>query len=231
MKPDADVALWEYYQRENPAYFERTSRDKVGVLARRIRRLTRPGDRLCEVGLGSGGMLQRLRPGRQVMGVDLCAAAVEYLRRKPELQGVDLRQGDICALGSVARDLDAVVSIDVIEHLDDTQLPQAVAEVAKALRPGGRWFINVPWAEELKTNEIICPHCRQTFHRVGHKQSFDEPRLRALLEAGGFRVESVKRMYFANFALPAPIMLAYRLLARIYFRNYAAMFVVAAKAR
>jgi cyclopropane fatty-acyl-phospholipid synthase-like methyltransferase len=229
MKSESDEKLWNYFQKDNPAYLDTTSRDKSMLLAKLIRRNTSPGDHLCEVGLGSGLLLQELARHRRIVGVDLCDGTIAQLRSKPGLADLELRQGNICELSSVYRDMDAIISIDVIEHLTQEQLDQACHEVFMSLNPGGKWFINVPWNENLQMNEVFCPHCYRSFHRVGHKQSFDESRLKAVMAQANFKSVFIKRIYTANFCLPAPLMWMYRIIARIYLKTYASMFAMFVK--
>jgi len=149
--------------------------------------------------------------------------------RERFLANIELRDGDICRLSTVSQDMDAVITIDVIEHLTSDQLSRAYKEVHKVLKMEGKWFINVPWNEDLKLTEVFCPHCHKTFHRFGHKQSFDEAKLNAILVQANFQVAFIKKIYPANFMLPAPLMWLYRIIARIYLKNYASMFAMAIK--
>lgn len=229
MKPDSEETLWNYYQQVNPTYLETASRDKVMLLAKVIKRHTRANDRMCEVGLGNGLMLQELSRCRNVIGVDLCEDAISYIRSKPGFANIALKRGNICKLSSICNNMDAVVTIDVIEHLTPEQLVEACHEVYNVLKSGGKWFINVPWNENLKYNEILCPHCHQTFHRVGHKQSFDEARLKEIMANSGFRVAFVRKIYPSNFVLPAPLMWCYRIIAMIYLKSSASMFAMVLK--
>jgi 2-polyprenyl-3-methyl-5-hydroxy-6-metoxy-1,4-benzoquinol methylase len=133
MKHDSEEILWNYYQHVNPTYLETASRDKVMLLAKAIKRHTHATDHICEVGLGSGLMLQELSRCREVVGVDLSADAIAYLRSKPGLADLTIRHGDICKLSASCSNMDAVVTIDVIEHLTPEQLVEACHEVHKVL--------------------------------------------------------------------------------------------------
>jgi len=229
MNSNSDEKLWDYYQRVNHSYFDTTSRDKIMMLSKAIKKHTSSSDCICEVGLGSGLMLLELAKHRKVSGLDLCDGTIAQLKSRPEFTNILLRQGNICQLSSIFENIDAVVTIDVIEHLTPEQLEIACREVYRALKEGGKWFINVPWNENLKLNEIFCPHCHSTFHRVGHKQAFDEARLEETIKKAGFQIAFTKRIYPANFLLPLPLMWFYRIIAMIYLKNYAAMFAMAIK--
>lgn len=225
-----DEQLWKYYQSDNPTYLEQSSRDKVLNLLKIIKRHTNTNDLICEVGLGSGLMVRELaRKNRQVIGVDICKNYIKQLQSNKAFVEIDLRHGNICQLNTICNSLNAVVSIDVIEHLTHDQLKEAFNAVYDALLPEGKWFINVPCDENLKINEIYCPHCYKTFHRVGHKQSFTPERLENLLTETGFQPILIKRHYFANFQLPVFLMWTYRMLARIYFQHTASIFAIGVK--
>ena len=221
----------DYYQVENTAGFDNGSRDKLRILSKAIRRRTRASDIICEVGLGNGQLILDLSHSREVMGVDLCAGTIERLKSKSEFNGIELKQGDITNLTSVCmnKGINVFITIDVIEHLDDDQLHRACKELYDILPDNGKWFINVPWNENLKNNEIFCPSCHKTFHRVGHKQSFDEKRLTLLMKKEGFEVEFMRKIFPSNFLLPPPLILLYRLIARIYLQNYSSLFVLVRK--
>jgi cyclopropane fatty-acyl-phospholipid synthase-like methyltransferase len=229
MKTESDEQLWDYYQRVNTTYLEKTSIDKITMLAKSIKRHTKAEDRLCEIGLGSGLMLKELARCRNVMGVDLCEGTISRLGSQSAFSKIPLTQGDICGLSSICKNMDAVITIDVIEHLFIEQLEKACEEVYKVLNSGGKWFISVPWNENLKLNEVFCAHCHKAFHRVGHKLTFDEQKITDILTKAKFRMVFIKKIYPANFSLPLPLMWMYRMVARIYFKYYASMFVVVQK--
>lgn len=231
MRSSADERLWNYYQVENTACFDNGSRDKLTILSRAIRRRTEPTEFICEVGLGNGQLLLDLSRNRKVMGVDLCAGTVRRLKSLSGFRGIELLQGDITDLTSICmnKGIDVFITIDVIEHLDDYQLDKACKHIYTILPKSGKWFINIPWNENLKNNEIFCPHCEKTFHRVGHKQSFNENTLKAFMENQGFEVKLSKKIFPSNFSLPFPLILMYRLIARIYLQNYSSLFVLLQK--
>jgi SAM-dependent methyltransferase len=57
-----------------------------------------------------------------------------------------VRHGELLpALNAQAPDsLDAIIAYDVIEHLTKDELITVTDEVARVLKPGGRWIIHVP---------------------------------------------------------------------------------------
>ena len=93
---------------------------------------------------------------------------------------------------------DFVVASEVLEHLNDDQLESGIKEIIRALCHDG-WFLGtVPYCENLLLNQAICPKCGETFHRWGHKRSFDIKIMREELSQF-FSSVVVKRKTFVKF--------------------------------
>ena len=84
--------------------------------------------------------------------------------------------------------IDAVLVIEVLQFTDDDVA--VIAEVARVLRPGGRWIceqeIANDEAAQARLDARITPEARLTKRRAGHS----EQRLRHLATAHGLRLES-----------------------------------------
>jgi SAM-dependent methyltransferase len=100
--------------------------------------------RVLDLGCGEGQVsrLVASRGAQRVVGVDASAAQVAEARRRAG--GVAYARASATALPLAAGSFDAVVACLVLEHLDD--LDGALDEVARVLRPGGRFviFVNHP---------------------------------------------------------------------------------------
>ncbi|MCC6415896.1 MAG: class I SAM-dependent methyltransferase, partial [Opitutaceae bacterium] len=97
---------------------------------------------ILDAGCGTGGLIKRLGPLMSSwtwMGVDVHPAACVLAR---ERVGVTIAQADLTRLPFGDEGFDAVVSADVIYHIEDDQ--RALAEMGRVLRPGGLLVINVP---------------------------------------------------------------------------------------
>jgi 2-polyprenyl-3-methyl-5-hydroxy-6-metoxy-1,4-benzoquinol methylase len=179
----------------NRDYYERLTRGRedywhkmaaprlrLGVLLRLL--AERPPGRLVDLGCGNGALLREMGrrfPAAELCGLDLSRPQVEANRRAlPELrfEVVDLERSlpdDAGLCGA----FDAVVSCEIVEHLDD---PEALLRNALALaRPGvGRLLLSTQSGP-----------LRETERRVGHQRHFERRGMEALLRSAGWEVVRV----------------------------------------
>ena len=109
-------------------------------LDRRWRRLTarsvvRPGDDVLDACCGTGDLaVAAARAGGRVTGLDFSAAMLERARRKAPL--LTWIEGDLLALPFADESFDAATVGFGVRNVED--LPRAIAELRRVLRPGGR---------------------------------------------------------------------------------------------
>jgi ubiquinone/menaquinone biosynthesis C-methylase UbiE len=110
----------------------------------------RPGDRVLDIGCGPGfyaaELLERVEPAGAVVGIDssesMLALAAERCRGR---ENVEFKPADATALPVADAAFDAALSVQVLEYVAD--IPAALAEIRRALRPGGRAVVwDVDWA-------------------------------------------------------------------------------------
>lgn len=121
-----------------------------------------PGKAILDLGCAGGFMAEALAArGAIVTGIDPASEAVEAARRHARDSGLpiayDVGVGE--ALPYAAEGFDAVVCVDVLEHVADVD--KVLAEVARVLRPGGlflfdtinrnplSWFATITVAENI----------------------------------------------------------------------------------
>ena len=100
-----------------------------------------PGEHVLDIGSGPGllawDLANTVGPGGRVVGLDLSDAMLEMGRRRcADLAHVSFQSGDAAKLPFEDGSFDAVVSTQVFEYVPD--IPGALAEVRRVLRPGGR---------------------------------------------------------------------------------------------
>jgi ubiquinone/menaquinone biosynthesis C-methylase UbiE len=88
----------------------------------------------CGRGVGAEVILDRLGAA-QVTAFDLDDTMVELARQRLQHRPVTLSVGDVCDIHQPAGSHDTVVDFGIIHHVPHWQ--QAIAEIARVLRPGG----------------------------------------------------------------------------------------------
>ena len=200
---DAAVAnLWDHYAATltPDKYFSHHSGQ---FLVRRFRPLLPPDAAVLDFGCGPGYLVSHLLrafPGGTVHAMDFSEESVARTNAAhaatPGFMGAVRATGfplpfpDAC--------MDAVFSVEVIEHLRDEQLAAMLREVRRLLKPGGLFCVTTPHREDLAATRTICPECGCTFHLWQHLRSWDVASLRALLADGGLDCLDVRACRFES---------------------------------
>jgi arsenite methyltransferase len=109
-----------------------------------------PGEAILDVGCGPGfysrELLDQVGPEGSVTGVDRSPQMLSAAKRRCEGAGnARFEEGDATALPVESEGFDRALSVQVLEYVK--QIPAALAEMHRALRPGGRVVIwDVDWA-------------------------------------------------------------------------------------
>jgi SAM-dependent methyltransferase len=188
--------IWAHFQNPASGRFddaEARYRALIALIKRGVAR-----GRALNIGIGGGGVERGLKGlGWSVASLDPDAEAVARLLQLD----VDARQGFAQALPFDASSFDVVIVSEVLEHIPIEQRDAVVHEIRRVLNDDGVLVGTVPYREQLKDQETVCPSCGNTFHRWGHVASFDASAIRALL-APSFRVERCAPRCFVNWDRP-----------------------------
>jgi ubiquinone/menaquinone biosynthesis C-methylase UbiE len=138
------------YTRLAPAY-EVWARLTESKARRRVIELAaiQPDDDLLEVATGTGVQLVRLasaNTGGRTTGVEPSEGMLAQTRRRVEAAGlgdrVELLDGDALNLPLAAESFDVVVNGYMLDLLPRDDIPRALAEFRRVLRPGGRLVLS-----------------------------------------------------------------------------------------
>jgi SAM-dependent methyltransferase len=145
----------------------------------------RPGERVLDLGCGAGRFVAALREaGAEAVGVEIAEAALERARRNAP--GADLRLVEPDgSLPFEHASFDLVWCSEVLEHVADTA--QALLEVRRVLRPGGRLLVTVPFHGRVKAALIALARFDAHFDPLGqHLRFYTRSSLARTLDASGF---------------------------------------------
>lgn len=155
-----------------------------------------PGKLYLDAGCGIGGWILFLRQqGHKVEGIDVAPRIVRALTEyDPD---ICVQVAKVTAIPYADQSLDGLLAIAVLEYAEN-QVPQALAEINRVLKPGGLLFIEIPAANVLR-RLIYLPLKRveQVIKRRQHRAMtfanylFDRAAIGALLQAAGFSIEVV----------------------------------------
>lgn len=172
--PEAIVADLAHFVERHPWWRARSKLtsallDRLGI---------RPPARVLDAGCGWGVTLEALeRQGYQAIGLDVARRALERLDRP----GRSLIEADLTRdWPAPVEPFDAVLALDVIEHLDDDRA--AVARLGRVVRPGGYLVLSVPALPELFSE----------FDAIqGHRRRYRPESLRDAFLGSGLEVDSI----------------------------------------
>jgi SAM-dependent methyltransferase len=112
-----------------------------GYLSRVLQARVPPGQRVLDIGCGTGSLLADLRPSEGV-GIDLSARAIEAARAvhpAPHLRFVQGDGADPATLAGVGGPFDVVLLVNVVTHFNDVQ--RALEALGAVCHRGTRVFI------------------------------------------------------------------------------------------
>lgn len=143
----------------------------------------RPGDRILDLGSGSGWIAKELTPKSvRVISVDLSQKNLARVR-------IGLRQGladfvlaDAYHLPFRDGSFDLIVASEVLEHLNSPVT--GLQELQRVLLPKGKVVATTPYKEKIQY--YLCIHCNKKTPANAHLHSFDEPSLTSLFRSQNF---------------------------------------------
>ncbi len=162
-------------------------------------------ERVLDVGCGLASLLialaERLPFTSPAVGIDISEELIEQAARDVRRAGLDHRITLVAApatrLPFGDESFDVAFSSHVIKHLDDQALGQAFAEIARVLRPGGRFLF---WEFRKTPRSAMLFWSARTTGLPPPFRLRSDDELRAALERAGFR--EIRRIPTGIFLMP-----------------------------
>jgi len=151
------------------------------------RYVSTPKPLVLDIGCGTGGTLDRLREFATPVGLDLEPLALSLCRERGH-EALVLASATALPFGEGT--FDAVVALDVLEHIPDDGA--AAVELARVLKPGGMAVITVPAYRSLWSGHDVA---------LMHQRRYRSEEVRRLLEGAGLEVKRLS--YTVAALLPA----------------------------
>ncbi len=100
----------------------------------------KPGEKLLEIGCGTGSSLLEVSSPACAVGIDLSFNMLRLAQERLAKAGMDgsLVEGDAVRLPFTAGHFDLVFAAFTLELMDTPEIPAFLGEVRRVLRPGGR---------------------------------------------------------------------------------------------
>jgi SAM-dependent methyltransferase len=164
----------------------------------------RPGDRVLDLASPKLAAVALAQAGAQVTSVDQLGSEVESWRvLAGHVEGVRFEVGDGRRLAFEDGSFDHAYSISVIEHIGDDGDFEALAELARVVRPGGRIVVTVPYdesaSEDWRDAPLYGDHGLERGGRWFFSRTYDDARIARLLTATpGLELTARRAVRFAT---------------------------------
>lgn len=157
----------------------------------RIRRLRAvanqvpPGSNVLDVGIGWGEVISMiLSRGCSYTGIDFSEQIVAHVSKQHP--GCKFLIG---GLEQITTTYDAVLALEVCEHILPSKIFLFFSEIRRILAGNGALIITVPVYENLRAMTLSCPQCGHMHNRMGHVRAYTPELIAAELKLAGFAVE------------------------------------------
>jgi SAM-dependent methyltransferase len=188
----------------------------------------RPGERVLDLASPKLLAVALARAGAEVVSVDQLEAEIEAWRKltagEPRLT---LQVGDGRRLPFEDASFDHAYSVSVLEHIPEPGDEEALRELARVVRPGGRVVITLPFSDTYREDWRAAPVYAdqgETGNRHFFQRWYDAPRLERLAAAApglelvssslGRLEPNLNALYTETFPLLVPLGPLFGLLAR-----------------
>ncbi|MBI5413853.1 class I SAM-dependent methyltransferase [Candidatus Peregrinibacteria bacterium] len=196
--PENVTRFWDFTSQFHELYFTYQFGD---LIVDKLKKYFGSAHTVLDYGCGTGDIIPHLlRLGVDVTGIDFSPESVELVNNK--FNNEPHFRGAFCLDEVLKKNekFDAIMLVEVIEHLDDEYLDRTFEDIKKLIAKDGILIVTTPNDEKLKDSEVFCPQCEHSFHRWQHVRSWNVNTLPDYLKKKGFNVvESFTTDFSASF--------------------------------
>lgn len=181
--------FWNHHSKSEESYFASQFGEAIiQALWPHLKGRTRVLDYACGTGALTGYLLDK---GLHVAACDVSEHSLSLVAKT--FGGHERFLGTVnpAELDAHAGTFEVVMLIELIEHVDDSQLMNIFHEVKRVLAPGGVVVVTTPNEENLMTETVYCPQCNHTFHRWQHIRSWSAESLGKLFWLQGLQAVKI----------------------------------------
>jgi SAM-dependent methyltransferase len=133
--------------------------------------------------------------GATTYGVDISEPTLRLARHAFTGEPLRAAVSDVRALPFADASFDAIYSMGTIEHFHETQ--QAIEEMARVLKPGGRAIVGVPNRHDPFLRPLFVAGLQAIgLYAYGYEKSYSRRRLRGMLQDAGLTVVAETAILF-----------------------------------
>ena len=133
--------------------------------------------------------------GAAAYGIDISMPTILQARSAFPAARLQCVASDVRAIPFADNSFDAIYSMGTIEHFDETE--QAVAEIVRVLKVGGRAIIGVPNRHDPFLRPLLATILQAVgLYAYGYEKSYSRRALREMLERAGLRVDAETAILF-----------------------------------
>lgn len=166
-----------------------------------IQTIPRPGTSLLDVGCAAGSLTYlaaAIRPDLCVTAVDISSAQIGYANAHiaPKIPNAKFLAIEPGRLPFADESFDTVTSVELIEHLRESENAELMSEVFRVLRPGGSWIITTPNYRSIwPLLEVALNIWSPVKYNEQHLTRFHRASLRRHLEDVGWQVNELRTFF------------------------------------
>jgi 2-polyprenyl-3-methyl-5-hydroxy-6-metoxy-1,4-benzoquinol methylase len=191
---DTIKKFWDYQSRFPDQYFtNQFGKEIVNLLLDFLPHNSRVLDYAC----GTGSLTKYLLDaGFIVTSCDLSPTSIEIVNNNYKTHPNFLGAHIVEEIINSNIQFDAVILVELIEHIDDSSLTTILSNVHDLLKSKGLAIFSTPNDENLTSDTVYCPSCNHTFHKWQHVRSWNSFSLNLLFINNNFFTVSIRQMNF-----------------------------------